>query len=440
MTMNSEREVFVTGIGLTTPIGKNAGENLDSIRAMKSGIAHFPVDNLPDFLQYYAQVKEFDLPQNIEPRQQGQMKFLNRGALLGFCSSCEAVSQFREKLADISPGRRALYVASGDFTRIGYEFMYPAINDSADSNWQMVDQIKLNNAVLNKVNPFFLLESLSNNLFSFLSAYMEFMGPNTSLASLSPNGGNALEMAYRSIKQNKADIALAVGYGSWITEIPLYELEGLGILSKCKYGVHSYKPFDKNRDGFIPGEGGAAILLASADAAKQLGAAVLGRIKGVGNCIEFPSNRCLGVPDKVIKRNILNVLNETGCGISDLACIIPHGSGTRKGDRSELRSIMDILGDKKSDIPVCGLKPYTGHMGAASDIAEVIFGIHAVKNKTVPATLNFQETEKECSGLRISNSPQPSDKGHFLSISYGAGGQSSSVIVEVIEAAISKAT
>ncbi|MBI5055888.1 MAG: hypothetical protein HZB61_04655 [Nitrospirae bacterium] len=427
----SAREVVITGIGLTTPLGKNVDENQNNVMAMKTGIGHYPLDGLPDYLQYYAQVKEYELPQDLPPKQEGQMKFLNRGAILGFCSSCEAVSSLREKISEVPPGRRAIYVASGNFTKVGYDFMYPALKDSADSTWQSVDQAKLNNAALNKVNPFFLLESLSNNLFSFLSAYVEFMGPNTSLASLSPYGGNALELAYRSIKQNKADIALAVGYGNWITEVPLYELEGLGILSKCRSGVNSYKPFDKNRDGFIPGEGGAAILLASADVAKQWGAKIFGKITGVENCIEFPANQRLGVPEKVIKRNIELIMNETGCGIDDLACIIPHGSGTSKGDKSELRSIMDALGDKRSDVPICGLKPYTGHIGAASDIAEVIFGIHAVKSNTVPATLNFHETEKEFSELRISSSPQPCSKNSFLSISYGVGGQSSSVIVEV---------
>jgi 3-oxoacyl-[acyl-carrier-protein] synthase II len=161
--------------------------------------------------------------------------------------------------------------------------MYPAIRDSVDKLWQHVDQEKLNASALNKVNPFFLLESLNNNLFSFLSAVIEFMGPNTSLASLSPCGGNALELAYRSIKQNHADVALAVGYGNWITEIPLYELEGLGILSKCRHGSRSYMPFDKNRDGFIPGEGGAAMFLEAAEIAEQRGAKVLGKIKGTGN-------------------------------------------------------------------------------------------------------------------------------------------------------------
>ncbi|GBD97787.1 MAG TPA: hypothetical protein ENG83_03175 [Nitrospirae bacterium] len=427
-----EREIVITGTGLTTPIGKNTEECWSNVKAMKTGIVRDPKDNLPEVLQYTGKVAEYDLPPDIPPKQMGQMKFLNRGAILGFCSASEAVSQSRDIIADIPPGRRALYVAAGDFTKLGYDFMYPAIKESTDKNWESINYEKLNSSALNKVNPFFLLESLNNNLFSFLSAFIEFMGPNTSLATLSPNGGNALEMAYRSIKQNKADVALAVGYGNWITEIPLYELEGLGILSKCKQGIQSYKPFDKNRDGFIPGEGGSAIFLEAADIAEKRGANVLAKIKGVENCIEFSSNHTFSVPSKVSKRNMLSVIEETACTIDDLALIIPHGSGTRKGDRSELWSLMDVLSDKKADVPLCGLKPYTGHMGAASDIAEVILGINSVAEGTVPATLNFQATEKEFSGLKISASPLSCAKNHFLSVSYGVGGQSSSVIVEVL--------
>jgi 3-oxoacyl-[acyl-carrier-protein] synthase II len=377
-------------------------------------------------------VPEYELPKDIPPKQLGQMKFLNRSAVLGFSSACEAISSSPDAISHTSPGRRALYVASGDFTKVGYDFMYPAIKDSSDAKWESVDQKKLNNAALDKVNPFFLLESLNNNLFSFLSAFIEFMGHNTSLASLSPCGGNALELAYRSIKQNKADAALAVGYGNWITDVPLYELEGLGILSKCKLGSKSYRPFDRNRDGFIPGEGGSAILLEDAETAKKRGSIIYGKIRGVGNCIEFSSDRKFRVPEKVGKRNILSVLEEAHCCTKDLAFIIPHGSGTKKGDRSELRSITDILDNNQGDVPICGLKPYTGHIGAASDIAEVIFGINAVKDKIVPATLNFKESEKEFSALRISNSHQTCKKSQFLSFSYGVGGQSSSVIVEVV--------
>jgi 3-oxoacyl-[acyl-carrier-protein] synthase II len=426
-----EREVVITGTGLVTPIGKNSEENWERLKSLKTGISNIRSDDLPEFLHYTGKVTHYDIPEEIPPKQQGQMKFLNRGATLGFCAAHEAVSSAKSFIGDIPPGRRALYVASGDHTKIGYDFMYPAIRDSVDSHWNNLDQRKLNESGLNKVNPFFLLESLSNNLFSFLSSVIEFMGPNTSLASLSPCGGNALELAYRSIKQNNADLALAVGYGNWITDIPLYELEGLGILSKCRQGAVSHRPFDRNRDGFIPGEGGAAIFLEAAESAKKRGAPILGRLKGFGNCIEFSSSHSMGVPEMVTKNNVAALLHETGIGIHDLSFIIPHGSGTRKGDSSELRSLTAIFNDQKADLPLCGLKPYTGHMGAASDITEIIFGMYAVREKMVPATLNFEETEKEFSHLKISASPQACDKDSFLSVSYGVGGQSSSVIVEV---------
>jgi 3-oxoacyl-[acyl-carrier-protein] synthase II len=146
--------------------------------------------------------------------------------------------------------------------------------------------LNFNQSTVDKVNPFFLLESICNNLFSFLSAFYELMGSNTTLASHSPYGGNALELTSRSIAQGKADIGVAVGCGNWITEIPLYEMEGLGILSRCKEGIHSYRPFDRKRDGFIPGEGGAALFLEASEIAERRGAKVWGKVNGtalIGN-------------------------------------------------------------------------------------------------------------------------------------------------------------
>jgi 3-oxoacyl-[acyl-carrier-protein] synthase II len=427
----AEREVVITGSGLISSLGKNQEENWTNIKAGMTGIAPHPADDVPDYLKYYAQSVNFAIPDTIPPKQQGQMKFLNRGALLGFCSAHEAITPVQEGIEGIEPGRRALYVAAGDFTKIGYEFMHPAIKDSTDGNWKNIDEKKLNEAALNKVNPFYLLESLNNNLFSFLSAVIEFMGPNTSLATLSPCGSNALELAYRSIKQNRADIALAVGYGSWINEIALYELEGLGILSQCKAGPSSYRPFDRKRDGFIPGEGGSSIILEAAEAAEKRGAPVLGRIKGFGNCVEFPDNQRLGVPDRVSRKSITMALAEAGCTMSDIGFIVAHGSGTKKGDRSELRSIIDVLGEDGT-VPLCGLKPCTGHMGASSDIAEVVLGLFSAREQSVPGTLNFNATEEEFAGLRISSSSQQCQNNTFLSISYGVGGQSSTVIAEAL--------
>jgi len=424
-----EREVVITGMGLITPLGRGVEENRANLEANKTGIAHYPKDGQPNFFQYLGKVDKFEIPQPIPHKLQGEMRFLNRGSLLGFASAYEAVLKSTAKISDTPPGRRALYIASGDFTKVGCDFMYPATKEASEGKWQKLDFEKLNIATLDQVNPFFLLESISNNLFSFLSAFFEFKGPNTSLASLSPYGSMALELAFRSIKQNRADIALAVGCGNWITEIPLYELEGLGILSKCSSGARSFRPFDRSRDGFIPGEGGAALFLEGSEIAANRGAPILGRIRGTGNCIEFSPGQGLSAPLKVHKRSIGLATQDASCGVEDLAFICAHGSATQKGDRSELSSIQDVLKTEKAKVPVCGLKPYTGHIGAASDIAEIILGITALKQRFVPATPNFNETDKEFSLLNISDHHQPCEKDSFLSLSYGMGGQSSSIIV-----------
>jgi len=424
------RQVVITGVGLISPLGQSARENWENLKSHQIGVRRHPQDGQPSFLEYRGAAKAPPLPEDISRKLMGQLKFLNRGALLGFHAAHEATTQTQTDIAAIPTHRRALYVASGDFSKVGYDYMHPAVTESVLKDWQGVDFPKLNRSTLDKVNPFFLLESLHNNLFSFLSAYLEFMGSNTSLASLSPCGGNALELAYRSIKRNTSDIALAVGYGNWINDVLLFELDGLGILSKCREGNRSFRPFDKRRDGFITGEGAAALVLEAADNASQDRASVWGELKGFGNCIEFTSPHKVSVPLNVSRRSMADALIQAECRIEDMAFIVPHGSGTRKGDRSEMKSMAGILGGHAGDIPICGLKPYTGHIGATSDLAEIIFGLFGAREGLAPATPNFDATEKEFADLRISNTHQPCTRKHFLSISYGLGGQSTAVVVE----------
>jgi 3-oxoacyl-[acyl-carrier-protein] synthase II len=421
------RRAVVTGMGLLTPLGKNVEENWHNLKAGRTGIGHYPDDRLPPAFQYVGRVGPFE-PPAVAPGLSSQMKFLNRGSTLGFAAACEAFAQAGRSLAEIAPGRRALYIGSGDHNKIGHEFMHAALAAGAEpGNGVAVD--RLNAAMLTTVNPFFLLESIANNLFSFLSASFEFRGPNTTLGTLSPFGAQALELAARSIEQGRADVALAVGCGSWIAEIPRYELEGLGLLSKCRLGARSFKPFDKSRDGFIPGEGGAAILLEAEQLVEKRGGAALARIAGSGNCIEFTEG--LGVSPEVVARSVRQALGAAGCGTGDLAFLCAHGSATRKGDRSELMSLLEVFQGGGAAVPLCGLKPYTGHMGAASDLAEIILSVEAIAQGLVPATLNFTEADREFAALKISCRHQPCTQGSFLSLSYGIGGQSSAIVVSV---------
>jgi len=424
----SNRDVLITGVGLISPLGKNTAENWAKLKKLETGICHYQNDGLPEFMQYIGKIDDYHLPDSISPRQRGQLKFLNRAALFGLSSVDEALPLESTHLDHIEPGRRSLFVASGEHNQIGAEFMYPAIKDTLGKEWKDTDGDKFNRSMMDRFNPFFLLDSLHNNLFSFISAYTGFMGPGTSLSSMPPCGNQALALACRDIKLNKADIAVALGYGSWIADIARYELQGVGRLSACSAGAASYRPLNVRRDGFITGEGGAAIVLESAESAKRRGAQVFGKVLATSNSFALNEDDNTAVPPMVNNRNMATAIKRSGCSQSEIAFLISQGDGTQAGDRSELESIGSVLSDPS--IPVCALKPYTGHMGPASDLAEIIFGILAVKEGYIPATLNFTETEKAFSNLNISGSPIMTEKTIFLSTSYGASGQASTVLID----------
>jgi 3-oxoacyl-[acyl-carrier-protein] synthase II len=427
------RAAAVTGMGMVTPLGPDLAENLAGVKAGRTGIALLEGSgDWPERLRYAGRAGELPPLGDIGRKLTSQMKFLNRGSALGFHSAREAVEGSGIDLGEVSPERRALYVASGDFTNIDHSFLYPAIKDATGGKWEDVDQAKLNASTLAKVNPFFLLESIANNLFSFLSAFYGFMGPNTSIASLSPCGSNAVELAARAVAQGRADAALAVGCGSWINEVSLLELDGLGVLSRSEEGPSSFRPLDARRDGFVPGEGGAALLLEDEERARARGARILGRVTGLGNRIEHTGGRGFAIPERVNARSIEEALKDAGLAPGELSLVVAHGSATQRGDRSELGSIAAVLKDSAGRTPLCALKPYTGHMGAASDVAEIVFGLEALASGLAPGTPNFESADEEFRGMRISAAEQPcgGGGGNLLSISYGVGGQSSTVVVE----------
>jgi 3-oxoacyl-[acyl-carrier-protein] synthase II len=425
------KEIAITGMGLISPLGLNVAQNWDNLKAQRTGIGHYPRDGQPLFAQYLGRVPGYIPPSGLPGKLASQMRFLTRCSLLGLGAAQEALTHAAMDISLVPPGRRALYLASGDLTPVGYPFMYPAVVEGTSGRFEKMDFEKLNQTTLDRVNPFFLLESISNNLFSFLSAFLAFMGSNTSLASLSPCGAHALELAVRSIREDYADIAVAVGCTHWISDVPLLEMDGLGLLSRCRYGTASFRPLDRKRDGFIPGEGGAALFLETSESARQRGAPILATIRGLGNITAGGVAGSWSVPQRVSEHSMRTALTEAHCEFEDLAFLCPHGSGTPKGDRSELHSVQAVARNRVPAVPICALKPYTAHLGAASDIAEIILGIQALANHLAPGTLNFHEADTEFAELRISEDHQPTDKNQFLSTSYGIMGQSSSVVVEI---------
>lgn len=419
-------KVVITGIGLITPLGKNLRENLSSFTELKTGIKAHRFSNSDDKCIYFGKIDdklEIEIPKSLS----GQYKFVNRGGHLALYSAIEAIRGV--DISSIPLEDRAIFLATGDLSNTGCEFMYPANKVAVDNN-RNIDYGKLNKAGLNKVNPFFLLDSIANNPFSFISSYFEFMGDNTSIASLSPSGATALELACRSLKQGRSKVALVIASTTWINPVSIYEMQGLGLLSKCKEGDKSFRPLDKQRDGFIPAEGGASILLETEQFAKEKGHKIYGSILSSSSHCEVKGRESISVPERITQRTIEETLNESGIDITEIAFICLHGSASKKGDLSDMKSVKNIFDKYNTEIPLCALKSYTGHMGACSDLSDIIMSLQFINQNTIPKTLNFDEAEAEFSRLPITKKHSYTNKNVFITVSNGLGSQSVAFAIE----------
>jgi len=419
------RKVAVTGLGMLSPLGRGPEKSWNALAGRPNFLTHDPGNEGPEWMRWAGRVVEAELPHGLPRGILSQTRFLNRGAHLGFIAAHDALLQ-SGSANDVSPERRALFLATGDLTVADCEALHPATSVASDG--VSVDCELLNRETVARVNPFFLLEGLANNPYSVLAAAFEIEGPGTTLASQSPAGAQALDLAFRSISRGRAELALVVGCGSWLSMVPRLEMAGLGLLSRCRDGAYSYRPFDRRRDGFIVGEGAAALVLEAEDGVRDRGATILGTVESTSSCLEPAPG--LAVAERITARCMDLAAEEAGLTTGDLGFICPHGSGTRKGDRAEGASLAGVLnGDP--DVPICALKPYTGHMGAASDITEIILGILGTSNGIVPATPNFETGDPGVAGLSISAAPQRCTQPRFLSVSYGLGGQSAAAVVSV---------
>lgn len=414
----------ITGVGATTPLGVGINKNLTAIKGSITAVTKYDEN---DYRGNVILDKNIEIPTHLS----GQFKFINRGGLLGHISGIEAMSMVMYQ--SIPQEDRGLFLATGDLTNTGCEFLYQTTKNYLNTPISHIPFERFNKTALNKVNPFFLLDSIANNPFSFISAYFDIMGDNTSIASLSPCGSLALDLAVRSIRQNRSKLSLVIGSTSWINDLTIFELKGLGLMSRCKRGAESYMPFDKKRDGFIPSEGSSALVLEHPDTALNNKSKVLGRVINTSSICDSTDQMSISVPAEITYKAMKTCIKEAGIELKDIAFICAHGSGSKRGDLSEMVSLMKLFDDYCKSIPVCAIKPYTGHMGAGSDIFDIAICIYCLRDGFIPKTPNLEEPEERFSSIPFTKTNIETQKDIFMTVSNGLGGQCVASIIQVLK-------
>ncbi len=409
------KRVVVTGIGALTPIGNNAPTFWDSLLKGKSGAAPITRFDASNFkTQFACEVKDLDLDNFFDRKEGRKLDLFSKFALI---VADEAVSDAKLVEDSVNQDRVGVIFGSG-IGGIG------TFQDEVKGFFQGDGTPRF--------NPFFIPKMISDIAAGHISMKYGFRGPNFSLVSACATSTNALIDAYNYIRLGKADVIVSGGSEAAINESGIGGFNAMHALSTRNDSPETAsRPFDKDRDGFVMGEGAGAIILEEYEHAKARGAKIYAEICGGGmsadaHHITAPHPEGLGA---------LNVMHSALEDDPDLTpesldYVNVHGTSTPLGDIAELKAIKAVFGDHAYKMNVSSTKSMTGHLLGAAGAIESIATLLAVKNDIVPPTINhFTDDEGIDSKLNLTfHTPQKRTVNAALSNTFGFGGHNASVI------------
>ena len=280
-----------------------------------------------------------------------------------------------------------------------------------------------------RLHPFAIPMVIDDSAASAIAIDWGLRGPNFAPVSACAAGADAIGLAFRLIRNGDAQAVVAGGTEMPLHALPMAAFDRLGAMSRNNdHPQTACRPFDKNRDGLVMGEGAATLILEELHFAQARGAQVLAEIVGYGCTsdayhVTAPAENGIGAA-KAMRR----ALNDAGLAPSDIDWISAHATATDLNDKFETAAIKSVFGEQAYRVPVSGTKAMTGHMMAATGALEAIFGIKAIETGWVPPTINYETPDPECDLDVVPNQARPVTVNTFMSNAFGFGGHNSVLI------------
>lgn len=410
------KRVVVTGLGALTPIGNNVSEHWSNVLKGKSGAAPITLFDASKFkTQFACEVKNFD-PQDHMDRKEARK--LDRYAQFAMVAAEECVQDTGMNLDTIDCDRVGVIWGSG----IGG---LKTLQDEA-FNFKEGDGTP-------RINPFFIPKMISDIASGHISIKYGFRGPNFTTVSACASSTNAMVDAFNYIRLGKANAILTGGSEATCWELGVGGFNAMHALStRNDEAETASRPFDKDRDGFVLGEGGGALMLEELDHAKARGAKIYAEVAGGGlsadaHHITAPHPEGLGA------KNVMKfALEDANMNPDEIDYINVHGTSTPLGDIAETLAIKEVFGDHAYKLNISSTKSMTGHLLGAAGAVEGLTSVLAVVEDIVPPTINHFTDDPELDNkLNFTfNEPQKREVRAALSNTFGFGGHNTSVIVK----------
>jgi 3-oxoacyl-[acyl-carrier-protein] synthase II len=409
LSRTHKRRVVVTGLGCISPIGNSIASAWDAAKAGQSGIATITKFDATPFSTHFAgEVKGFNVEEYIPAKEARSMDtFIHFGIAAG-------VQAFQDS---------GLVVTEENAERIG------VIVGSGIGGLPMIEETKevLTERGPRRISPFFVPASIINMISGHLSIRYGLKGPNLSLVTACTTGLHCIGSAARMIEYGDADVVVAGGAESTISPLGVGGFAAARALSSRNDDpATASRPWDKDRDGFVLGEGAGVMVLEEYEHAKARGAKIYAEVLGFGMSgdayhITSPS---MDGP----RRSMVNALKDAGLNASDIQYLNAHGTSTPLGDKNETDAIKAAFGEHAAKLAISSTKSMTGHLLGGAGGLESVFTVLAVHHQIAPPTINLHNPDPECDLDYVPNVAREMKIDYAMKNSFGFGGTNGTLI------------
>lgn len=404
--------VVVTGMGAVTPLGLNVQEFWEGLKAGKSGVGLITRFDTTDFsAKIGAEVKGFNPAEFMDRKEARRMDRYTQFAL---AAAKMAFADAGLEQGALEPERAGVYFGSG----IGGMETYSE------------ELGVLLNKGPRRVSPFMIPMMIANMAAGTIAIQFQLQGPNMTTVTACSSANNAIGEACHAIRAGRADVMFTGGSEAAFVPIAVAGFANMQALStRNEEPERASRPFDRQRDGFVMGEGGGVLILESLTHARKRGARIYAEVIGYGSAadayhmVQPPENGEGGA------RAMRHALRDAGIAPEEVGYINAHGTSTPQGDIAETRAIKAVFGEHARKLAVSSTKSMHGHLLGAAGVVELIATILALQESILPPTINYEESDPECDLDYVPNQARERRVLVGLSNSFGFGGQNASVIV-----------
>lgn len=419
------RRVVITGIGAITPLGKTVEDTWKALQESKCGISnitHFDASNFPT--RFAAEVHDFHLEDYVDNLDRFEHSGRNIRYAIG--AATQAVKDSGILDDDFDPATFGVYLGAGEGQQDFYTFMKIIAQAQNDGE---VDLEKFTKVGLEQLNPRFELEQEPNMAAGHLASLFNAQGPNLNCLTACAASSQAIGEASELIRRGDVDIMLSGGAHSMIHPFGVTGFSLLTALSTHNEDpAKSSRPFDRNRDGFVLGEGAGMMILEDLERARKRGAKIYGELVGYGSTADAYRVTDIHPEGRGAIKCIKMAMSHAQINQDEIHYINAHGTSTAVNDRVETKAIKGALGDAAYKTPVSSIKSMMGHLIAAAGSVEAITCLMAIRDNVVPPTINYETPDPECDLDYIPNEARQKNVTTTLSNSFGFGGQNIALI------------